>query len=317
MLRRGSARGYLSLVPAWTYEVIDAGGGSPGRADAWTPERIVEAMHTWLARYGHPPRSYEWAPSTGRAAGLLRGDASVWELHYPCWPSTGTVAARFGSWCNGLRAAGLPARIPEHELPRAERVLAARRLAAGGMSAGAVADLLGVAKSTVAAYLRGGVCSACGGPLVCGAVCAACAPRRAPAETRERVLQALREWSAEHGRAPYQQEWGWRAGPGSPWVTEFPRWPSASSVRTHFNSWNGALRAAELPLRRRSGWTSDEILDAIRGWTAERASAPTYADFRGASDRTRVPDPKTVAARFGNWRAALAAASDRPPPQSA
>lgn len=304
----GSARGYLSLVPRWTYEVMDGDGRPAGSADAWTPERIVAAMRAWRVRYGHPPRSYEWAPSTGRAAGLLPDHPSPWELQYPRWPSAGTVAARFGSWCNGLRAAGLPARIPEHELPRAERVLAARRLAGAGMSAAAVADLLGVGKSTVVGYLRGGSCPACGGPLVCGALCGACAPRRAPAATREEVLDALREWAEQHGRAPYQHEWGWRAGPRSPWVSEFPRWPSASSVRTHFDSWNAALRLAGVPLRRRSGWTSEEILESIRRWTTEHGGPPGYADFRRASDRARWPDPKTVAGRFGGWRAALAAA---------
>ena len=310
-LRRGAAPGYLSLVPAWTYAVIDGNRGPVARVDSWTPERIVAAMHAWLERYGHPPRSYEWAPSTGRAAGLLPDHTSPWELQYPRWPSTGTVAARFDSWCNGLRAAGLPARIPEHELPRAERVLAARRLAGGGMSASAVADLLGVGRSTVIGYLRGGTCPACGGPLVCGAVCGACAPRRAPAATREEVLHALRAWAEEHGCAPRQHDWGWRAGSASPWVSEFPRWPSASSVRTHFSSWNAALHLAGVPLRRRSDWTSEEIFEAIRRWTADHGSAPTYADFRQAPDRLRVPDPKTVADRFGGWRAALAAADNR------
>ena len=44
------------------------------------------------------------------------------------------MADRFGSFCNGLRAADLPARIPDHELPRAERVAAAKRLRAAGAS---------------------------------------------------------------------------------------------------------------------------------------------------------------------------------------
>ncbi len=43
------------------------------------------------------------------------------------------MADRFGSFGNGLRA-GTSRRIPDHELPRAERVAAAKRLRAAGAS---------------------------------------------------------------------------------------------------------------------------------------------------------------------------------------
>jgi hypothetical protein len=307
------------MAPLRTADGLDLGGrGGPpvlrvGRAGEWTAERIVMAMTDWQNRFGHPPRSYEWAPSTARAAGLLPNEPARWEIEYPRWPSTGTVAARFGTWCNGLRAAGMPARIPDHELPRVERLHAARRLHASGMSLGAIADLLGVGKSTVFGYIRATPCPSCGGPLVSGVRCAACTPRKRPAATRAEVLEALRSWNTEHGRPPHQEDWGRRAGPDSPWRREWPRWPSASSVFTQFGSWNEALLAAGLPLQRHGAWARNEIVWAIQHWAAEHdGTPPRYADFRDTCNRARWPDPKTAAAHFGSWRAALAAAGFHP-----
>lgn len=310
---RRSAPAYLSLVPNWTYVVIDDEIRVRALRGRWSEELIVAAMRAWTKRHGSPPRSYEWAPATGRAAGLLATGPSEWELHHPRWPSTGTVAARFGSWCNGLRAAGLPARVPEHDLPRKERILAARRLSAAGLSVRAIGDTLGVGASTAHAYLRAGDCPACDGPLVTGAVCSDCAPRRRPSATRAEVLQSLRDWSTRFGEPPSQQDWkGWTAGPSSPWVREFPRWPSANSVRTHFGSWNAALAEAGLPLRRRSRWTREDIIEALRRWPDEHdGRPPRYADLRAAEDRSEWPDPKTVATAFGSWASALEAAGVR------
>ena len=72
---------------------------------------------------------------------------------------------RFGSWCNGLRAANLPARIPDHELPRRERVELAARLHAAGERVSVIADMLGVHPSTVRAYLTAETCDGCGALL--------------------------------------------------------------------------------------------------------------------------------------------------------
>lgn len=286
----------------------------PRRATAgvWTPERAIAAMQTWNQRFQRPPRSYEWAPATGRAAGLLPSGMTLWELEHPRWPSTGTVAARFGTWCDGLRAAGLPARIPHHDLPPRERMLAARRLARTGMSPRAIADLLGIGAGTVSGYLRGATCPACAGPLVCGSTCSACAPRTAPNASRDEVARALHDWVAAHGRPPTQHDWGREAGPTSPWVTDWPRWPSASTVRTHFGTWNEALRQAGLPIGRRSEWTDDDIVDAIQRWAREHGGEPPRcADLARATDRACWPDPRTAANHFGSWRAALDAAGFR------
>ena len=85
----------------------------------WNRDSIVTALHTWAAEHGRPPRSYEWAPASGRAGGLVGPEPVRYELEHPRWPSTVMVAEHFGSWSDALRAAGLPARITERELPRA------------------------------------------------------------------------------------------------------------------------------------------------------------------------------------------------------
>jgi hypothetical protein len=69
------------------------GTGKPGRSQQWTEALIIAAIQRWAAEHGKPPVSTEWQK---------RGD------HHPV---AQTVAARFGSWTAGLRAAGFePAR---------------------------------------------------------------------------------------------------------------------------------------------------------------------------------------------------------------
>lgn len=60
----------------------------------WTHDLCIEALLDWAAQHdGVPPRAIDWR----RAA--------------PDHPGQQTIAARFGSWNAGLKAAGLPTRI--------------------------------------------------------------------------------------------------------------------------------------------------------------------------------------------------------------
>lgn len=96
----------------------------------WDRKRIVAAMLVWRAETGTPPRSYDWAPDTGRAMGMLGPERTKWELEHPRWPSTACVVQHHGSWSAAVRAAGLHARIPERDMNRRQRVEAAQRLSA-------------------------------------------------------------------------------------------------------------------------------------------------------------------------------------------
>lgn len=76
--------------------------------------------------------------------------------------------------------------------------------------------------------------------------------------TAARVVEALQDWTRLVGSPPRSYEWAPASarvlGRESPlsrlWAASHPRWPSTATVVRHFESWNGALSAAGLPLRR-------------------------------------------------------------------
>jgi hypothetical protein len=76
--------------------------------------------------------------------------------------------------------------------------------------------------------------------------------------TRERIVEALHDWTRLVGSPPRSYEWAPASarvlGRESPlsrlWATSHPRWPSTATVVRRFGRWNSALSAAGLPLRR-------------------------------------------------------------------
>lgn len=68
--------------------------GLPTTIMRWTDTLIIAAMRDWAREHGQPPTANDWA--TARAA-----------TH----PNTSTVIERFGSWNNGLAAAGFQIRL--------------------------------------------------------------------------------------------------------------------------------------------------------------------------------------------------------------
>lgn len=57
----------------------------------WTPELIAEAIQRWDEQHGHPPSARDWRDG-----------------HNPGYPTLHTVQRLFGSWANGIEAAGFP-----------------------------------------------------------------------------------------------------------------------------------------------------------------------------------------------------------------
>src|SRR3954466_10530380 len=81
--------------------------------------------------------------------------------------------------------------------------------------------------------------------------------RRRPGRgwTREAVLEALRTWAREEGRAPRAYEWapwaaaalGVKSAQTLKWEREIERWPSLDVAVRRCGSWRAALQAAGLP----------------------------------------------------------------------
>jgi len=111
--------------------------------------------------------------------------------------------------------------------------------------------------------------------------------------TRERIVDALRAWGDELGRAPRSYEWapataragGFGLAGAREWEREHPRWPHHALVRARFGSWRAALESAGLPtappltMPRRE---RVETAQRLRG----RLSADELADVLGVTART-------------------------------
>jgi AcrR family transcriptional regulator len=220
----------------------------PGRRDRWSRPAILEALRDWVDLNGRPPRRQDWSGERPEQASEAQ---RRWMREHPRWPSSSCVARHFGSWSVALEEAGLEARRLTFPTTVAERVLAARELAATGHGLSEIANRLGVSRSSAYNYLSARDCPGCGSPLPSPSAeaCRECTrhlPSVARAWTREEALDAIRDWTAEHGRPPTYRDWTpSRRRPGR-WEAESPRWPSAAAVCACYpdstEPWLSALR---------------------------------------------------------------------------
>jgi hypothetical protein len=198
--------------------------------------------------------------------------------------------------------------VREYDLPVEERVAAARRLAAQGMSQAEIARYLGVSPRTVRSYMRAGDCP-CGTPLASPSAthCRPCAARVRAASrwTAPEILEAMRRWERETGLQPTVRSWGSRHSPVSKWHEEYPAWPSSGLVIAQFGSWRAALRRVGFATFKRT-WTRDEVIAVLQLAARVEGRSPRQTDWmRATAER---PAASTVRNLFGTWQAALHAA---------
>jgi hypothetical protein len=274
----------------------------PGVRGRWSASSIIAALRAWVADTGCAPRRDDWSGQRPEDAGVLQ---RKWMREHPRWPSSSCVCRHFGSWSAALEAAGLPARRLVFDSPVAERVDAAHRLAAAGWGATAIAQLLGVSRSSVHNYLNAGSCSDCGGPVTnptarrCSA-CAAPEPTVPRVWTRAAVREAIQQWNAQFGEPPTCRDWTpSRTAPGR-WETDSPRWPSAAIVcdlyRDEPEPWNTALADAGVQRRFRR-WSDDSIRAALADFWVRAGRVPGPPDLR--TEHWTGPHTVTVRRRYG------------------
>lgn len=141
----------------------------------WTPERIIACFRRWNEIHGKPPAASDW----------LYYNSGVGDRE---WPHVACVQREFGTWSNGMRAAGFDPRPIGHY----DRT-----------------DPEYTAKIT-----------------------------RWP---KEQILQLMREWEAMYGRAPRARDWKDFSA-----TRPLPGYPSETTVRKKFGTWDAAVRAAGL-----------------------------------------------------------------------
>jgi hypothetical protein len=111
--------------------------------------------------------------------------------------------------------------------------------------------------------------------------------------SQEQLIEALRGLAERLGHTPTRVEAD--AKPGLPCYKTFVH---------HFGSWNDALKAAGLPLNRRTvTYDRETLLEILRQQAVELGRAPTQAELAQRS----LPCAGTYAKHFGSWPAALAA----------
>jgi hypothetical protein len=130
---------------------------APDAYRVWTREAVIQAMHDFAALVQRPPYATDWEPAMALAHGWPDVAARFWANDQ--WPHTATVQQLFGSWSNGLVAAGFPRK------GRGERSGLLRRIRLvleDGQPRRAIeiADLLGwdpgIVGRTMASYARRG-----------------------------------------------------------------------------------------------------------------------------------------------------------------
>lgn len=75
----------------------------------WTRERIIQAIREWTEHFGGPPSATNWNSAAKGFNAAKFGTGT--------YPITGTVQYVFGSWANGIEAAGFPRPQPTGRPP--------------------------------------------------------------------------------------------------------------------------------------------------------------------------------------------------------
>jgi len=177
--------------------------------------------------------------------------------------------------------------------PRSEWAADALELNAQGMNGVQVAERLGISRSFAYSLLSDpdgtrererkrryyGECVDCGAPTSYGVEyerCAGCAPKHLRRLTRRWVIDSINEWFDMFGAPPTATDWNqsYTRVHGPAWrVARYQAtgrvWPSVSTARDHFGSWNAAIEAAGFdptPPGRygREGEDPDAVAETVR-----------------------------------------------------
>jgi len=235
----------------------------------WDKEKIVAAIQAFAADRGRPPTSKDW-----KRTGDGHPDWSAVARHFGSFGAALSAAGytpRRISWSREEVVAAIDAHLREHgELPKAGDW--SELDPAGGRPAlHNVQRLFSTWDDAI---------EAAGHPV--------------ERWDRESILDALGELGSRLGRRPTRRDL----------VPKRPGLPGYDMIARHLGSLSAAFEAAGFEAARL--WTREEVAQALRNWTTEHGRAPTYDDWRRASEGH--PGVSMVEKLFGSWTEGLLAA---------
>lgn len=122
---------------------------------------------------------------------------------------------------------------------------------------------------------------------------------KTPYWTKERVLEAFRDWETEHGSLPCTTDWRKSGG---------KLHPTDRLVHKLFGGWTKALTEYDKKPRIRTPpnfWDREKVIVALQAWAEKYGRAPAILDtLRDRNDGT-LPTASTVERYFGSWSRGL------------
>lgn len=96
----------------------------------WTRAALIAAIQDWAVAYGEAPACDDWNPTGARGKLGDEERAARFEAADGRWPHANTVRREFGSWADGLIAAGFEPRAPHGGGGNMQRLRSVRAKAA-------------------------------------------------------------------------------------------------------------------------------------------------------------------------------------------
>lgn len=302
----------LAAFVRWTQET-----GEPPQREDWAPTddssrkwahehprwpsymTVRTVFGSWtsgLEAAGYPPLRREWGPEDTQAAlrrfAQERGRSPTQEdLTQPPadMPAVHHLTYKWGSFNRALEAAGL---VPGRRFWSRDAILdAIRAFAERHGRAPLSTDWM----HSTAEHPWYGTITEQFGSWPAALEAAGFVPSKI-AWTRESMLEAIRRFADEHGRAPKSTEWK-RRDPGG-------RWPGSSQILARFGSWSSAMEAAGLRAER-TRWSPEKILAAMQRYADEHGRLPSHEDWNTKGPGSPWPAPGTVQLHFGSWSSAI------------
>jgi Homing endonuclease associated repeat len=271
-----------------SWKVALEAAGFAAKPAAFTEEDVIAALIADAQRLGRAPYLREWH-------------------HRPHHlPGVGAVIGHFGSWTDGLRAAGLRSPQEKDRWTEAATLRAARKDAARHGRPPRAHEWPRSTASHPSAAIAGRLFGSWNKMLSAGGL--ATLKRGEPtAEQLTRrgaqMTKALKGAQAELGVG--------LARPAYQTLARDRGWPSASAISHHFGSWPKACEAAGVARHHWADITDDALLELLRDHAAEIGRLPRKSEW--ARSTGKRPSSAVIVHRLGSWTAALQAAGLGPP----